>query len=368
MKPVVKLCWWRPQMTGQEIRNIRRVLAANYLNDGDWSDRFAATVARRLGANHGVTFSSGTAALASALMALGVGPGDEVLVPDVTFIATAHAASLCGARVVLVDVREPDLSPDLQDYRRKYNRRTKAIVVVHVSGRGGRIRQITRWARKLGLKLVEDAAEAMGSRKGQKYLGTWGDIGCFSLSPFKTITTGQGGLALTRSRVLARRLRQVKDQGRATRGTGGDDLHPAFGFNFKFTNLQAAVGLAQWKNFDQRIQKQVKIQMWYREGLKDCPGIRLLPFDLAGGEVPLWTDAVAERRDSLVEYLLNRGMECRKFWHPLHRQAVYRGRDVNYPVSSKHAPRALWLPSAFQMKRSEVLTICQAIRSFYRAE
>lgn len=354
-------------MTGLEIRNIRRVLAENYLNDGDWSDRFAGSVAHRLEVNHAVTFSSGTTAIASALLALGVGPGDEVLVPDITFIATAHAATLCGARVVLVDVREEDLTPDLQDYQKKLTRRTKAVVAVHVSGRAGRIQQVARWARKMNLGLVEDAAEAMGSKRGSKYLGTWGDIGCFSLSPFKTITTGQGGLAVTGSRFLARRLRQIKDQGRATRGTGGDDDHPVFGFNFKFTNLQAAVGLAQWKDFGPRLQKQVKIQKWYREGLKTCRGIRLLPFDLAGGEVPLWTDAVAEKRDELVDFLLAQGMECRKFWHPLHWQPFYRRKDADYPVSSKQAPRALWLPSAFQMNQSEVASVCLAIRSFYRA-
>ena len=178
-------------MTGRESDNIRQVLEANYLNDGKWSDIFSAKLAQKLRSKHAVAFSSGTAALASALMAGGVGCGDEVLVPDVTFIATAHAVTLCGAKVVLVDVQKDDLCPDLSDYQKRVSKRTKAIMVVHVSGRGGRILEIAAWARQKGFLLVEDAAEAMGSRAGPAFLGTLGDVGCYSLSPFKTITTGQ---------------------------------------------------------------------------------------------------------------------------------------------------------------------------------
>ena len=213
--------------------------------------------------------------------------------------------------------------------------------------------------------MVEDAAEALGVIYHGKPLGTLGELGCFSFSPNKTITTGQGGLVVTRNSGLARRIRELKDQGRAERGTGGDDAHPVLGFNFKLTNLQAAVGLAQIEELDQRLQKMKTIGMIYRRELLDVPEIRTFSADLEGGEIPQWTDVLAERRNELVRHLEGRGIHCRKFWHPLHAHPAYHHPDTEYPVSSALVPKALWLPSAFQLGEEEVMRVCKEIRDFY---
>jgi perosamine synthetase len=352
-------------MTGGEMRMLQEVVASGFVNDGEITDTFACRLAEKLGSHHAIAVTSGTVAITSALLALGVGAGDEVLVPDVTFIATANAVTLAGARPVLVDVDPATLSMDPVAAKRSITPRTKAILPVHVSGRAGTLAAILELARAKGLPVVEDAAEALGVIAMGKPLGTHGELGCFSFSPNKTITTGQGGLVITQNSQLARRIRELKDQGRAERGTGGDDAHPVLGFNFKLTNLQAAVGLAQLGELDRRLQNMRVIGQIYRQELLDVPGIRTFPADLAGGEIPQWTDVLAERRDELVRHLHNNGMQCRKFWHPLHTHPPYRRPDSEFPVSTALGPKALWLPSAFQIDEAGVRQVCSRIKEFY---
>lgn len=358
--------WWEPQVGPEEYTLLRRVLDSNYLNDGDFTTRFEQLVAERTGARFVVAVTSGTTALHLALTAAGVGPGDEVIVPDMTFIATANAVSLAGATVVLADVDESlTLAPG--SFERAITRRTKAVIPVHVSGRGAAMGQILDIASRRGVSVIEDAAEAFASRQTGKALGTIGLAGCLSFSPNKTITTGQGGAVLTNDERIHTRLRELKDQGRPVRGTGGDDAHPSIGFNAKLTNLQAAVGVAQMARLEQRIVRQRRIYELYANELKGIEGIRLPGFRLDDGECPLWTDALAERRDELDRYLAARGMSCRRFWHALHTQPPYRGPDHRFPRATALAPTAIWLPSAFTISDDDVRAVCGEIRAFYAA-
>jgi perosamine synthetase len=313
---------------------------------------------------HAVAVPSGTAAITAALRAVGVRAGDEVIVPDITFIATANAASILGARPVLVDVDERTLNMDPESMRRAITPRTRAIVPVHVSGRGAAMEDILRIANAKGIPVVEDAAEGFRSRCQGRYLGAFGIAGCFSFSPNKTITTGQGGVVVTNDDNLHQTLRELKDQGRPVPGTGGDDVHNSAGFNFKFTNLQAAVGLAQLNCLEERMERMRSIYRIYAGRLSNLPGLRLPGFDIDNGECPQWTDAVIERRDELDVYLLSREIHCRRFWFPLHTQAPYRLPDEDFPVSSRVARHAIWLPSAFTMSDAQAEFVCEHITGF----
>lgn len=359
------LPFWAPQVGEHERTLLAHVLDSNYLNDGELTARFEHELAERVGCRHVVAVTSGTAALFLVLSAMGIGPGDEVIVPDVTFIATANAVTMSGARPVLVDVEPGTLNIDPEAVRRAITPRTKALMPVHVSGRSVDLPALAAIAREHRLRLIEDAAEALLSRVGGRCLGTIGDAGCISLSPNKTITTGQGGAVFTDDEALFVRLRELKDQGRPARGTGGEDVHGAVGFNFKFTNLQAAVGLGQLNYLDERVRRMQDIQRWYRRELRGVSGITLLPFDVDGGEVPQWTDAVTERRDELARYLGERGMHCRKFWLPIHAQSPYRLPDEKFPVASRMASRALWLPSAFTLTEEDVVDVSREVRLFF---
>lgn len=362
--PVRSLPWWTPRMTGAEVALVQRVIDSNYLNDGDVTEQFEAEIARRLGVPYAVACTSGTTAIMLGLAACGVGRGDEVIVPDVTFIATANAVMLAGATPVLVDVDEDTLNIDPAAFRNAISARTRAVVPVHVSGRGAGIERVVEIAREHGLAVVEDAAEGFMSVVGGRPLGTHGDAGAFSLSPNKTITTGQGGVVVTNRPEVHGRLRELKDQGRPVRGTGGDDSHPSLGYNFKFTNLQAAVGLGQLTDLDARLERQRAIHLLYRELLDGVPGIRLLPFAIADGETPQWTDALVERRDALDAFLASEGAGCRRFWHAIHTQAPYRLPDAQFPVASRLMPQALWLPSSFTLTDDDIQHVAGLVRGF----
>ena len=352
--------WWQPQLAGTELQQLERVLASNYLNDGPITREFEQEFARMLGVPHAVAVTSGTAAIFLGLAACGVGPGDEVLVPDLTFIATANAVRLTGASVVLVDIDRATLTMDPAAAERAITKKTKAIVPVHVTGRAGTLDAILKLAASSNLHVVEDAAEAFMSKHRGRMLGTIGKLGAFSFSPAKTFTTGQGGMVVTSDPALHTRLRELKDQGRAQTGTGGDDVHPVMGYNFKFTSLQAAVGLAQLPLVAERVARQRAIQRLYRAELAGVKGITLLPF--ADEEVPQWTDALIDDRDRVAAALRKQGMHSRNFWFPLHTQEPYKQPDSRFPNATWASPRSLWLPSAFTLNDDDVRSVCSALK------
>jgi perosamine synthetase len=357
--------WWRPEVGVEERDALLEVADSNYLNEGDVTTEFERRCAALLGARYAVTTTSGTAAIFLALKGLNVGHGDEVIVPDVTFIATANAVTLTGATPILVDVDPETLMLDPLAVECAFTPRTKAVVPVHVSGRAAAIERLLEIANRRGVPVVEDAAEALFSRHDGRCLGTFGTAGCFSFSPNKTVTTGQGGLVVTADDALAVRLRELKDQGRPVRGTGGNDIHAVVGFNFKLTNMQAAVGLCQLRRLEERAARLQNIYRWYADGLAGVPQIRLLAFDVDRGESPQWVDALAGNRDELVAHLLRNGMHCRPFWFPIHTQRPYLRPDDQFPVSSRLMPDAVWLPSAFQLAERDVRLVCDEIRRFY---
>jgi perosamine synthetase len=362
-----RIPWWRPETGDEERELVLGVLESNYLNDGDVTTEFERRMAEALGARHAVAVTSGTTAIFLSLAALGVQHGDEVVVPDVTFIATANAVTLTGATPVFVDIDPSTLGMDPDGFARAITPRTKAVVPVHVSGRAAAIDRILETAGAHGIPVVEDAAEALRSKHRGRCLGTFGRAGCFSFSPNKTITTGQGGLIVTDDDALAVRLRELKDQGRPVRGTGGNDVHASIGFNFKLTNLQAAVGVAQLARLDARVERLAAIYREYGRGLDGLEEVRLLPFDVDHGECPQWVDALVERRDDLVEHLKRSGIDCRPFWYPIHTQQPYRHPDQGFPNAMRVIPSALWLPSALSLSDDDVRIVCTRIREFYKA-
>jgi perosamine synthetase len=352
-------------MTGSELGLVKGVLDSNFLNDGDVTEKFAGKIAKLVDAKFGVGVTSGTSAIYLSLVALGIGHGDEVIVPDITFIATANAVSMTGAKPVLIDVDLSTLNLSVTSMEAAITSKTKAVVPVHVSGRAADMDNILRVCRQRNLAVVEDAAEAFCSRHNGRHLGTFGQTGCFSFSPNKVITTGQGGVIVTNDEVIFQRLRELKDQGRPVRGTGGADVHDRIGFNFKLTNLQAAVGLGQLEKLDARLERIRRTYQIYRDELAEAKGIRVLPFKTDKGEQPQWIDALAERRDELDNFLAENGAGCRRFWFPLHTQKPYLQSDGAFPNSTRLGRQAIWLPSAFQMTDDDVRHVSRLIAKFY---
>lgn len=359
------IAWWVPELAGGERDGIDAVLEMNYLNDGEVTATFEKALAEKLDVRFAVGVTSGTSAIAVALMAAGIGPGDEVLVPDITFIATANAVRLAGATPVIVDVDRDTLNMSPEAAERAVTNRTRAVVPVHVSGRAADMEGLLDLAQRKQLKVVEDAAEAFGSWHRGRALGVWGDAGCFSFSPNKTITTGQGGAIVTNDEKIYRQARAMKDQGRFEPGTGGDDSHPVLGFNFKLTNLQAAVGIAQLRDLDRRLDRMRAIHSIYRERLARVEEVRIPGFDLAGGEVPQWTDLVTPHRNRLIRHLSDNRVACRPFWHPLHKQPPHAADPANYPISADLDGTLMWLPSSFRLRDKDVHRVCDLVEECF---
>ena len=327
--------WNEPTCRGNEVKYLKQVIKSNFLNDGDWTTRFENEFAKIHKAKYAVGVTSGTMALFLALKALYVGNGDEVIVPDLTFIATANAVTWTGAKPILTDIEVPNLN--LNPEKIVYTPKTKAIILVHINGR------ITSY--DYNLPVIQDCCQALGTAFD-------GLIGCYSFAPSKIITTGQGGMVVTNDEVLHKRLRELKDQGRYNRGTGGDDIHPVLGFNAKLTNLQSAVGLAQLEKLTSRLKRMKEIYQHY-----------LTLYITPHRHNPLWIDYYSENRDGLYDYLLDNGIQCRKFWYPLHTQRPYECQG-DFSCSNFISNNYLWLPSSFNLTDKEIDYVTRKVREF----
>jgi perosamine synthetase len=356
--------WFAPEMTGAEPELLGRVIDSNFLNDGPLTAELERRIAGRLGVEHCIAVTSGTAAIALSLMALGIGRGDEVIVPDLTFIATANAVQLTGATARLADVEPRRMTLDPKAVAQRITARTRAIVPVDVNGRGADYAALETLCRKHGLHLVCDSAEALGSSLGGRPLGAYGAAGCFSFSANKTVTTGQGGMIATNDSALHDRLRELKDQGRRRRGTGGDDLHPVLGFNFKYTDLQAAVGLAQLDRLDERLACMRERDRWYRDALAGMPGVEFP--ETRPGEICQWTDILVSDKAAVRRAFDAEAIGYRAFWYPLHRQEPYRDAPELFPASSDASDRGLWLPSRFDLTEAQVDRVARTLRTALR--
>lgn len=340
-----------------------------YMDSGGWITEFRKTaefeqsVAEFTGAKHAVAVNNGTISLTLAAIACGIGPGDEVIVPNFTMIATANAVKMLGATPVMVDVEPETLCLDLALTRRAITPRTKAVMFVNINGRSpdAGIDAFVDLCGETGLALIEDAAQALGSRfPDGRHMGTVGAVGSISFSSQKIVTTGQGGMLITNDDGMARKLRRLKDFGRAS---GGTDIHDSLGFNFKFTELQACIGIEQMKKLPARVAMKQRIYRRYQDGLARTPHVHLLPIDLACA-VPWFIDILAERRDELRDHLKRRGIGARVMYPPVNAQPFY-AQPGDFPVSAMVGSSGLWLPSSAQLTDADIDRVCAAVAEFY---
>jgi perosamine synthetase len=339
---------------------------AQYLDSGGWLTEFKRTrefermIADYVGSRYCSVLSNGTVTLFTALLALGVGQGDEVIVPDFTMIASANAVILAGARPVLVDVDRETLCTDLDLAEKAITPRTKAMMIVSLNGRYPDMQRAISLARQHGLGVVEDAAQSLGSRCGGKHLGTFGHIGSFSFSSPKVITTGQGGALVTDDGALFERISMIKNFGRRQSGV---DYHEVLGYNFKFTDLQAVIGVEQMKKLNWRVGRKKEMFTLYRRKLADLPQVEFIETDLEDTS-PWFIDILVPDSQSLATHLKKSGIGTRPFYPPIHSQPPYRIDGV-FPVSDYVSAHGLWLPSSSFLANKDILRICGEIRAFY---
>jgi perosamine synthetase len=371
--PGIPVC--SPFLAGNELAYVVEAVSTGWISSsGKYVPVFENAFASYCGVKHGIAVCNGTVALHLALTALGIGPGDEVIIPDFTMAASAFAVCYTGAKPVFVDAEKTTWNINAGLLEAKVTSRTKAIMPVHIFGNPCDMGRVARIAAKHGLVVLEDAAEAHGAEHGGKKVGSLGTIAAFSFFANKNITTGEGGMVVTNDDVLADACRYYKNicfplnEPRIY-------LHRDIGFNYRMSNLHAALGLAQTEKADYYRGLRIGHGLLYRESLHRIPGL-LLQQNQSDGENVYWMNGVCVQpemygrtRDELIAHLAANGVETRPFFNGMHRQPALQkyGCDCSgeYPVSDFLADNGFYLPSGSGLAEKDIRMICALIRNFF---
>lgn len=349
---------YQPDLSGNERKYLLECLDSTWISSkGQFIRDFETAFAAYTGTAHAISVCNGTVALHLALLALGIGPGDEVIVPSFTYVASANAISYVGAKVVFADSRPDTWQVDVDHVESLIGPRTRCVMAVHLYGGAADVNRLRALCEARGIFLVEDSAEAFGTRVGGIHAGTFGDIGTFSFFGNKTLTTGEGGMVVCNDDALARRIRHLRSQGVSP---DREYWHDVIGYNYRMTNLCAAIGLAQLERADAILQAKAHLAQRYREALALVP----LSFQqIAPGETPSYwmiTAVVhdASLRDVARTELARVGIETRPSFPPVHTMPMYAGPDhAALPVATDLAERGISFPSWHGLPITEITLI-----------
>ncbi len=349
--------WWATSFTSGEAEAAAAAVTGRHISQGPITALFEDALAKYLGVPHVVAVTSGTSALTLALMAQGIGPGDEVLVPNRTWIATAHAVQIIGAKPVFVDTEPGRPVVEVGTAHRHMTSRTKAIIPAHMNGRSVNMDAVNTFAATNDLIVIEDAAQALGSCDQQgRALGTLSKAGCFSLSAAKIISTGQGGFVATCDAETDARLRAIRTHG--VENTVEPNTWVMPGFNFRFTDILANIGLVQLGLLPDRVRRQRQVYDLYEEGLKGSDLVRLIP--QRTGEVGPYIEVLTKERNRLITFLRLRGIETRTFYPDLD-TAPYWNFDGGLVNSRVFGREGLYLPSGPSITNEQIERVLAAV-------
>jgi len=352
-----------PVLNGRETTYVQDCLETNWISStGKYIGLFEEKFSAYCGVPYGVACSSGTTAIHLALAALGIGPGDEVIIPDFTLIVSANMVILAGARPVLVDVDPRTWCIDPKVIEEKITPRTKAIMAVHMYGHPCDMDVIMDIAGRHRLAVIEDCAEAHGAEINGRRVGAIGDVGCFSFYGNKILTTGEGGMAVCRDPRIAERMQLLRNQGFQEPRF----VHAVVAFNYRMTNVQAAIGLAQTEMVEEKVRQKRWIGQTYNELLASQTDLTL-PYEEPWAKNVYWmygvliNESFGVTKDQLMQELRSKGVDTRSFFCPMSIQPVFQGEGSLYPDTSGNYPvsvdlwnRGLYLPSGLGLTRSQM--------------
>jgi perosamine synthetase len=353
-----------PDLSGNEVKYITKAILKDgrVSSSGYYLDKFKHDFSAFCNRKYALATSNGTTALHLALIGLGIGPGDEVIVPTFTFVATAAVVRHVGATPVFVDSKEEDWTLDEKMLDKVKTPRTKAIISVDIYGVPCDYDYIEKWCKKNKVFLIEDAAEAHGGKYKNRMVGSFGDISCFSFYGNKIITTGEGGMCLTNNPKLYEKMRVLKHHGMLQAGVY---LHKIVGYNYRMTNIQAAIGCAQFERIDSFIKKRKDHDLLYKELLKDVPGISFQPIKSTATPSYWFFNVIVSKNVDLIRKLLSeKGIETRPLFIPLHSQKVYKefSKGKKFPVADNLHKSGLTLPSSPKLTNSDLKYIANSLK------
>lgn len=358
-----------PDLTGNEKKYLNQALSSSWISStGEFIDKFELEFAKYIGSKYAVSTSNGTAALHLALASMGLSESDEVIVPDLTFISTVNAVSYCRATPILVDIEKQGFGININNLESFISRKTKVIIPVHLYGIPANMEKIMEIAKKHNLLVLEDSAEAQGAevKIGSiwKKVGGIGDAGIFSFYGNKIMTTGEGGMVVTNNKNLNDKMILLRAHGESH---SGHYFHPQLGFNYRMTNMQAAIGLAQIERINKLLNIKKNISDLYREQLKNVQGITIPETNYQTRNVCWLFSIIVDipyplTRNQLISKLAKKGIDSRPFFIPIHKQPNYiqKGNFQNSAYASEHG---LNLPSGYDLTNQEINYICESIKN-----
>lgn len=361
----------QPLLDGNEKKYVVECIESSWISShGRFIELFERSFAGFCGAGYAVACNNGTTALHAALLALGVEPGDEVIVPTLTYVATANAVRYCGATPVFADSEPATMNLDPGLIEKLVTPKTRGILPVHLYGHPVDMDPVLEIARRRKLFVLEDAAEAHGAKYRGRSAGGIGDAAAFSFFGNKILTTGEGGMVTTSDRAL-------HDRVRVFRGQGMDPQRrywfPIVGYNYRMTNVAAAIGLAQLERAEQHLSVHRRTASWYRRHLDDLQDALILPDELDWARHAYWLytirlrDSVCTERDEVMLRLASAGIETRPVFYPMHQLPPYRERDGRYPVAEKIAATGISLPVHGLMTEDDIAYIASHLKFICRA-
>jgi perosamine synthetase len=366
LRSVIPVC--EPTLSGNEMKYVQQAIETNWISSaGSFIRDFEARFAAMCNTRYGIACANGTVAMHLALATLGLEPGDEVIVPTFTMIATINAVTYCGATPVLVDNEPEYWQMDVEQVAAKITPRTKAIIPVHIYGHPVDMDPLIELARRHGITVIEDAAESHGAEYKGRRCGSLGDAAGFSFYGNKIITTGEGGMITTDDREIARLAWNLRDHAFSAER---HFWHKYVGFNYRMTNLQAAVGLAQVEQMDEFVAARRRNAEEYTRRLRDIPGITTPPQAPWAKNVYWMYGILVDKeqfgmnRDELRHALAEHGIETRTFFIPMHCQPIYwkAFKGQRYPVAERLCRDGFYLPSASSLTLAEIEYVTDVIR------
>ncbi len=356
-----------PLIVGNEWQYIKDCLNTNWVSSvGSYVDRFEEEFAKFLGVKKAIATINGTGALTLALKVVGIQPGHEVIIPSLTFVATANAIKYFGAEPVFVDVIRDTCVINENLIENLISDKTRAIMPVHLYGQPSNMEKINSIARKYNLFVIEDATESLGSIYNGSHTGTLGDIGCFSFNGNKIITTGAGGMLVTNNENFGDFAKHLSSQARTILENGGF-YHDEIGYNFRMPNLLAAMGVAQLENLNHFINIKIKNAKLYRTLLSNIPGISFIK-DADGVNNVNWLFSILIEknfplsRDELIKKLNENGIQSRPFFYPLHKMKPFiKSRTTNMTITNELYNIGINLPSSVSLRDEDIVQICNVI-------
>jgi perosamine synthetase len=364
-----------PDITESEIRAVASVLRTPRLSLGPKLEEFENSVVSYTGAAHAIAVNSGTSGLHLCVRALGIGEGDEVIVPSFSFIAVANAVRYERAIPVFVDVDAETSNLDPEKIEAAITPRTRAILVVHTFGCPADLSPILSIAREHGLLVIEDACEALGAEYEGRKVGPLGGAGVFAFYPNKQITTGEGGMIVTRNSELAALARVLRNQGRSQPGEWLE--HGELGYNYRLSEINCALGIEQMKRLESILRRRDWVAREYDRRLRGNPDLKLPPLDVPGRRISWFVYVVrlgarfTEReRDWIWKEMASRGIGCGRYFAPIHLQPIYRNASVKrHDLSNTEwsAARSLALPFFNNLKETEIDEVCQRLQELMQA-